>query len=306
MMKQASPSVRVIIVNWNGLDHLTQCLPSLMATRFTPFKVTVIDNGSTDGSLPWLQENYPGLELVALDRNRGFAMANNIGLRKALAGGADYAVLLNNDTRVDPDWLTELVAAAESDPAAAICQARQRTWDGRQEIHFRFLPEWAEAEQDRLPLMPPGPAVPVPFASGCAMLLRCKSLSDIGFFDERYFMYVEDVDLTLRAWITGYRVLDVPSAVVYHRMVGSASNSQQRMFWGYRNQLTTLLKLYQPQTLRLLAGPISRRWFITRNRPALKGTLAALSMLPGTLTRRRHVQRERKVPDTCFLTLSRS
>ena len=75
------------------------------------------------------------------------------------------------------------------------------------------------------------------------------------------------------------------------------------MSWGYRNQLTTILKLYQPQTLRLLAGPISRRWFITRNRPALRGTLAALSMLPGTLTRRRHVQRGRQVSDLQFLQI---
>ena len=301
----SAPLVHVIIVNWNGRDHLVSCLPSLMATTYSNFQVAVLDNGSTDDSLLWLQKQYPQVNTSALGRNLGFASANNLGLRHALHAGANYAVLLNNDTRVEPDWLTELVAAAESDPAAAICQARQRTWDGHQEIHFRFIPAWAEAQQECLPLMPPGPPGSAPFASGCAMLLRCKALRDIGLFDERYFMYVEDVDLSLRAWIAGYRVLDVPSAVVYHRMIGSASNSRQRMFWGYRNQLTTLLKLYQPQTLRLLAGPISRRWFTTRNRSALEGTLAALSMLPGTMTRRRKVQRRRRVSDSQFLELGK-
>ncbi len=135
------------------------------------------------------------------------------------------------------------------------------------------------------------------------MLLRARALPRIGLFDERYFMYVEDVDLTLRAWIAGYRVLDVPAAIVYHRMTGSDSASQQRMFWGYRNQLTTLLKLYQPGTLAAFASPISRRWFLTRNRYALRGALAALAMLPGTLARRRQVQRGRQAPDSRFLEL---
>lgn len=301
----AAPQVQVIIVNWNGRQHLADGLPSLLATRYPAFRVTVYDNGSSDSSLDWLQTAHPGVEAVALGRNLGFAAANNASLRRTLAEGVDYAVLLNNDTRVEPDWLAALVDAAEDDPAAAICQARQRAWDGSHDIVFRFIPAWAEAEQERVPVTPAGPAAPTPFASGCAMLLRCAALHRIGLFDERYFMYVEDVDLTLRAWIVGYRALDVPAAVVYHRMTGSASASRQRMFWGYRNQLTTLLKLYQPKTLADLAGPIGRRWFLTRNRHALRGTLAALAMLPGTLARRRQVQRSRRAPDRAFLELCR-
>ena len=100
--------------------------------------------------------------------------------------------------------------------------------------------------------------------------------------------------------------LALPAAIVYHRMVGSNSNLRQRMFWGYRNQLSTLLKLYQPQTLYLLADPISRRWFRTRSRPALQGTLAALSMLPGTIARRRPIQHNRRAPDLKFLELCNS
>ena len=298
-----APQANVIIVNWNGRQHLVDCLPSLLATRYPNFRIMVLDNGSTDDSLAWLQAAFPGVETVALGRNLGFAAANNAGMRIALATSADYAVLLNNDTRVDPDWLDALVSAAEVNPSIAICQARQRTWEGSHEIRFRFIPEWAEAEQERVPVTSPGPATPTPFASGCGMLLRCSALRRIGLFDERYFMYVEDVDLTLRAWIGGYRVMDVPAAIVYHRMTGSGSESQQRMFWGYRNQLTTLLKLYEPRTLRRFADPISRRWFRTRNRIALRGTMAALAILPGTLARRRLVQRNRMAPDAQFLEL---
>ncbi|MCB2027019.1 MAG: glycosyltransferase family 2 protein, partial [Ottowia sp.] len=182
----AAPRVQVIIVNWNGRQHLADGLPSLLATRYPNFRVTIYDNGSTDDSLAWLRTAWSGVEAVALGRNLGFAAANNAGLRRALAAGADYAVLLNNDTRVEPDWLDALVSAAEADPAVAVCQARQRAWNGEHEIHFRFIPAWAEAEQEYAAVTPPGSAAPTPFASGCAMLLRCSALERIGLFDERY------------------------------------------------------------------------------------------------------------------------
>lgn len=297
------PSVHVLVVNWNGRQHLKAGLPSLLDTAYRNYRTVVLDNGSTDGSLEWLQASFPQVQRVALGRNLGFAAANNAGMARAMSDGADYVALLNNDTRVEPDWLAALVDAAEADPAAAICQARQRTWDGQREIRFRFVPEWCEAEVQESPVSPPGEPAPVAFASGCAMLIRCNALRRIGLFDARYFMYVEDVDLTLRAWIAGYRALDVPRAVIYHRMLGSQGSAQQLMFWGYRNQLSTLFKLYQPATLRRFAGPIAKRWFWTRNRTALRGTLATLARLPGTLALRRRIQQGRRQPDTEFLRL---
>ncbi len=254
--------------------------------------------------LPGFKLHFPSVEVVALGQNLGFAAANNAGLRRAMAAGARYAVILNNDTRVDPSWLEALVTTAEADPAVAICQARQRTWDGSKEILFQLIPDWAEADQRRVPVAVPGPAAPTPFASGCAMLMRCSTLEHIGLFDERYFMYVEDVDLTLRAWIAGYRVMDVPAAIVYHRMTGSNSSSRQRMFWGYRNQLSTIAQTVRTGDLAAAwPNPISRRWLRTRNRIALRGTMAALGMLPGTLARRRQIQRNRRAPDSAFLEL---
>jgi hypothetical protein len=296
----------VIIVNWNGKSLLDDCLSSVIETTYPDVRFLIVDNGSTDGSPEYVQRHYPKVAVLKNNRNLGFAEGNNVGIDYSVRQGAEYVALLNNDTRVEPDWLDALVSAIEDDPGVAICQARQRTWEGTHEIRFRFIPEWAEAEQECVPVTPPGPTTPTPFASGCAMLLRCSALQRIGLLDGRYFMYVEDVDLTLRAWIAGYRVMDVPAAVVYHRMLGSESRSEQRMFWGYRNQLTTLLKLYEPATLRRFADPILRRWFRTRNRTALRGTRAALVMLPRTLAQRRWVQRNRKAPDTQFLDLCRS
>lgn len=297
------PAVHIVVLNWNGCHHLQACLPSLLETAYRRFQVVVLDNGSTDGSQDWLQASFPQVSLVALGRNRGFAAGNNAGMELALSGGAEYVVLLNNDTRVDPYWLSALVDVAEADPQVALCQSRQRTWDGAQEIQFRFIPEWCAIETQVGPLTQANPPAPTPFASGCAMLIRCSALQRIGLFDPRYFLYFEDVDLSLRAWIAGYRVVDVPASVVYHRNLGSGTKQKQRWFWSCRNQLTTLLKLYQPQTLRRFAMPIVRYWFLTRNRFALHGTLAAMAWLPGTLARRAAVQRGRQRPDADFLAL---
>lgn len=301
VMKQ--PLVFVILVNWNGLAHLQQCLPTLQRTTYSRWQALVVDNGSQDGSQAWVESHFPLVGWLGLTKNWGFAAANNAGIRQALHQAADYLVLLNNDTRLEPDWLEALVETAERFPQTAICQARQRSWDGQQEIQFRFVPAWAEAESFFLPIQPPNPPTLTPFASGCAMLLRGAFLPQIGLFDERYFMYVEDVDLTLRAWIAGYEVRDVPASIVYHRFGGSGSSSIQRMIWGYSNQLTTILKLYQPKTVASFRREIGRRWFATRNRWAWRGTLRCLGQIAGTLRQRQKIQHHRHTPDQRFLEL---
>ena len=298
----SSPSVHILVLNWNGLRHLQACLPSLVNTTYDNCHFAVLDNASTDGSQAWVWEHFPQVQLTEFPRNLGFTGANNVGMRAAMDAGADYLALLNNDTRVEPDWMKALVAAAEAEADIAICAAQQHTWDGEREIRFHLIPEWAEAEAVYAPIEHAGAPVPTAFASGCAVLLRCDALRSLGLFDDRYFAYVEDVDLTLRAWIAGYSALLVPEAVVYHRFSAS-SDSTRKTFWGYRNQLTTLLKLYQPETLCAFAQPILRRWFLTRNRTALRATLAALAMLPETLARRARIQRTRQCADAEFLRL---
>lgn len=297
------PLVYVLVLNWNGCHHLEACLPSLVETQYGNWCPVVVDNGSTDGSQTWVRENYPQVRLMDLGRNLGFTGANNAGMRMAITQGADYVVLLNNDTRVDPDWLWALVAAAEENQQIAICQAQQRTWDGRHEIRFEFIPEWTEGRGVKVPLQEPGPVEPRPYACGGEMFLRCDALQRIGLFDERYFIYNEDVDLSLRAWIFGYHVMLVPASVVYHQTHGTMSGSARRSFLGYRNGLTTTLKLYQRQTLRTFQHAIVARWLWTRNRIALRSTLANLARLPETLAERATIQRQRVMPDEVFLAL---
>jgi GT2 family glycosyltransferase len=295
-MRTDAPLVFVLVVNWNGLRHLKNCIPSLRNSASTRVRHIVLDNGSTDGSVSWLRGHHPEVELITLQRNLGFAEANNIGLRMAVSRGADYVALLNNDTRVEPDWLGELLEVAEKDPMTAICHAQQRTWDGKWRYGYSFIPHWAEVQTAHIPVQGPLSPTPSAFASGSAMLLRCSTLQRIGFFDERYFAYAEDVDLSLRIWTAGYKAMFVPRSIIYHHSLSSSTN-EQRMFWGYRNQLTTLIKNYQLHTLQRFARAICDRWLVTRNRTALRGTISALAMLPGTLVRRTRIQQLRSRPD---------
>lgn len=285
------PQVNVIIVNWNGHHHLRDGLPSVLQTRWAALQVSVFDNGSIDGSQQLVAECFPQVQLVELGHNLGFTGANNIGMQRAIHANADYVVLLNNDTRVEPDWLSHLVEVAESDSTIAACSSRQLTWDGDQEIKQVFYPQIAAGDNVIVPISSDNQPAPSPYADGCCMLLRVGALKQIGLFDPRYFAYAEDLDLSLRAWMAGFQVLHVPDSIIYHRIGGSPS--AQRAFWGYRNQLTTMLKNYEWRTMSTYKAAVLSRWFVTRYRVAWRATASAFFMLPGTAARRRRIQTQR-------------
>ncbi|MCA9898839.1 MAG: glycosyltransferase family 2 protein, partial [Anaerolineales bacterium] len=121
-----SASVSIIVVNWNGRHHLQLCLTALFAQTYPNFEVILVDNGSTDGSQAFVREQFPTVRLIALPENVGFARGNNEGIR---ASTADYIATVNNDTRVDPNWLTALVETAESNPNVGMCAAKLLFWD---------------------------------------------------------------------------------------------------------------------------------------------------------------------------------
>jgi GT2 family glycosyltransferase len=265
-------------------------------------RVLIVDNGSTDGSVSFIKRYYPQFSIYLAHTNLGFTGANNLGIQYALDKGADYVLLLNNDTRVEPDWLEALVEVAESDPKVGLCESQQYTFDGQHKIMFNYRPEWAEGETYLEDPDYPLTTRPVYFAAGCSLLIRMSMLQEIGLLDDRYFAGVEDVDLSLRAWITGYRVVSVPNSIVYH-YVSASSNLKQRSYWGYRNQLFTLLKNYELSTLVRFAVPILRRWIFTRNRVALKASAAVIVSLPKYLRLRQQIQQLRRRSDANLFKL---
>ena len=220
--------ITVVIPNYNGIKFLQDCLQSLQEQiSCTPeFKVMVVDNGSQDGSVELVRKKYPQVELEALSENTGFCHAVNIGIRKSRS---PFVILLNNDTKVYPGFVAGLYRAIENNPKAFAVSAKMLMWDKPEFVDDagdRYCAlGWAysrgkgkpEGEYDR----------PVQIFSACggAAIYRREVFEKIGLFDEVHFAYLEDLDISWRAQIYGYKSFYEPSAKVIH--YGSASTGSR-------------------------------------------------------------------------------
>ena len=299
--------VTVVIPNWNGERFLPTCLTSLRKQIFKDFETIVVDNGSTDRSVALLDQNFPEVQVLSLGENRGFSAAVNAGIK---ASRAEYVTLLNNDTETEPGWLQALVRAAEDHPEAGSFASKlvdyedRRLLDGAGDALRRSgLPyRLGHGEPDRGQYDRSGFVLS---ACAAAALYRRSMFDDVGLFDEDFFAYCEDGDLSMRAQLAGYRCLFVPEAVVYH--MGSASTGKRSPFavrLGTRNGLCLLVKnLPVPLVPSFLpfvvVGQLSRLFVATLTftlRAHLKGLAEALRLLPLMLSKRRDIQRRRQVP----------
>ncbi|MDP2989468.1 MAG: glycosyltransferase family 2 protein [Kiritimatiellota bacterium] len=289
--------VTVIIPVWNGAAWLAACLDALAAQSFRDFTVIVVDNGSTDNSRALVARHAPQAALIAWERNRGFAAAVNAGIR---ASRTEYVALLNMDTSPRPDWLTNLVQAMNAsapdvgglaskmlsmaDPAVIDDCGDSLSWQGAaaKRRHGRSAVEFEK-----------GGEVFSPCAG--AALYRKSFLDELGGFDERFFAYLEDVDLGLRGRLRGYRYLFVPSAEVLHQGHGSDLPQARYVRLMTRNRIVLLLKNLPARLLirhaaSLLYGQVY--FFIAYRRPlaALAGYASILPVLPHIVRERRAIQ----------------
>lgn len=249
----SSPSVTIVVVNYNGREPLERCLRSIALLNYPrkSFRAVVVDNGSTDGSTTLVTSDFPWVELIQLPENLGFAAANN----RAMTGAdSEYVALLNNDARVDPSWLAELVAAS-LEPAVGACTSKilldQAQWPLVQNAGTRLLRNGSCAdrgslggdrgyERDRGQY--DGLEEVFSFC-GAAALLKREMLRDVGLFDDTFFMYYEDVDLSWRARTKGWQVIYVPTAVAYHLHCGSSGEWSPRFVANVEgNRVATLVK----------------------------------------------------------------
>ncbi len=227
-------SAAVIIANWNGARHLRVCLDSLRRQTHPQFEVIVVDNGSSDGSQRLLAEEYPEVRVLALGENLGFAAASNRG---AQASEADIVVMLNNDTEVEPGWLAALCQALADHPEAGAAASKMLLFDRRDVLH---------SAGDRLGpgLMPQNRGVwevdrgqydqqtEVFGACGGAAAYRRAMWDQLGGFDERLFMWLEDVDLAWRAQDAGWKCVFVPEARVYHHLSATGGGATASYYVG--------------------------------------------------------------------------
>ncbi len=249
------PVITISIVNLNGRDYLKDCLNSLKNLNYPEeqLEIIVIDNGSTDGSVEFIKENYSEVKIIANKHNLGFAAANNQAAREARG---DYVAFLNNDTKADKDWLIELLRPIYGSDEVICSGSKVLSFDGKNidfvggMINFEakgFQIDYGlSKEKDNHDIVRF-----LPFVNGGAMLVRKDVFLEAGGFDEDFFAYYEDVDFGWRLWVLGYKAVFAPDSIVYHRHHGTskAFSEDKLRFLKERNALISLFKNYEEENL---------------------------------------------------------
>lgn len=276
-MTAVDPEVSVIIVNYNGERFLKECLDSLRAQTYTDFEVILVDNHSSDRSNEIVGHTYPEVILIRNTANHGFARGSNDGIR---ASRGRFILTLNNDTRLDPGFIKEIVRPQIHDGKVGICASKMLYPDGRINSTGTCISRSGAAwdrgmsEPDHGQYNQPGEVFG---ACAGAALYRREMLDEIGLFDEDFFMYMEDVDLSFRARYAGWRCVFVPDAVAYHHHGGTSGvGSDTAVYYGNRNILWVVFKNF-PRTLLLSSLPwITGRTIGTIGFYAAKGQLQVI------------------------------
>ncbi len=309
------PQVSVIIVNYNGRAYVEPCLTSVLDQVYPNFQVILVDNGSTDGSAEFVERRFPKVQVVRTGVNLGFGCACNLGAQAdtVFPTRGKYLAFLNPDTVVEPNWLGPLVQVLERDTEVGLATAKillysqpDRINTCGNEIHFAGFPAcrgWMLSSSEITSIED------VFSVSGAAFVIRRAVFDKIGGFDGRFFLYLEDNDLSWRARLAGYRSLCVPDSLVYHKY--EPYFDQEKFFYLERNRYVMLLKNLYWRTLWLLvpalilAEIIAWGYAILQGRGHMQAKLRAYQSLwqhrEEVLARRRNVQAYRQVSDRDIL-----
>jgi GT2 family glycosyltransferase len=240
----SNPAWYPIVLSWNGREDTVSCLDALAKISEPAVRIVCVDNGSTDGSVEAVRVRHPETHLIENGRNLGFAGGCNVGIRWALAQGAEWVVLVNNDAVIAPDTIAAFAAAAEHCPEAGVLAGKlyhadrpDRVWYAGHRFHG-----WlgysgrhrGEGHRDRPRyerLAPTGRA------NGALMAISRAAIERIGMLDEELFAYVEDIDLSVRARAAGFEVVFVPAARAWHRVGASSAAAGHNSYYGTRNMV---------------------------------------------------------------------
>ncbi len=290
--------VAVVIPNFNGAAFIHHCLDALLAQDVVPDEVVVVDNGSSDGSEAMLRDRYPGVRVERLERNRGFAGGVNHGVR---ATTTPLVAVLNSDAIVDRRWLAELLAAPRPPDVWAWGSVLVAAETGRIESAGDLCSPLGLASKhlrdqplDALPVEPYDVFAP----PGAAPLFRRDVFDALAGYEERFFLYYEDVDLSFRARLRGHRALMVPTALVTHEL-GRSGRAPVQRFHIARNSTWCAVRNLPDVSAGALWAATRRQWRDARTRgyvgPFVKGKVAAVVGLPWALRTRRRIQAARVV-----------
>lgn len=251
-----SPRVAVIIVSYNGLPIVQQCLPSVVQTDWANLEILFVDNHSSDGSTAWVADHFPQVSIVSHPANWLFSRANNAVLQKL---DCDYVILLNNDVEVSKNWIQPMVNYAERFPDVAALQPKILQFNQRDQFEYAgacggFLDQLGYPlargrmfDHTEVDVGQYDQIVHIDWASGAALLLRRSVLDQVGLLDERFGLHMEEIDLCWRLRNAGYRIGVIPESKVYH--MGGATLSRtnpDKLYYNIRNSLLMLYKNLPP------------------------------------------------------------
>jgi GT2 family glycosyltransferase len=303
-------SIAVVVVNWNAGDYLKKCLQGLKTQTLKPTRVIVVDNASTDDSINELGKEFESFEIIKLEENTGFAVANNLAVKNA--SNCDWIAFLNPDAFANPDWLEKLSKAAEEFPECAsfgshMLRHGSDRVDGTGDIYHVCGSAWrrdhgvlsSKVEREMQEIFSPCAA---------ASFIRKDVFDEAGGFDENFFCYFEDVDLGFRLQLKGYACRYVPDAVVEH--VGSATTSrysdfavyhgQRNLVWSYIRNMPRFW-YYLPQ--HIVFNLAALVWFTLKGKavPVFRAKWHALKEFPRVWALRKITQEERVVDTSVVL-----
>jgi GT2 family glycosyltransferase len=256
------PKVSIIILNWNGKEDTIECLESLKKITYPNYEIIVVDNGSTDGSTEFLERTYPDINIIKNEKNLGYAEGNNVGIRDAIKRGTNYLLILNNDTAVDPSFLDKLIGVIESNPKIGVIGPKicyySEPWliqSNGEKINFwtgnTRSTGWRlrDSSIDRNLNF-------VDFVYGACLLVKADLAERVGLFDSRFFIYSEEMDFCMKIRQTGYKIVCIPDAKIFHKdQVSSSKVSYLAKYYQTRNRIIFMkrwAKYYQYPVFLLL------------------------------------------------------
>ena len=231
------PKVSIIILNFNGKSYLKKCLESLMKVKYPKFEIILVDNNSSDDSIEFVKNRFPSVIIIKLDKNYGCCYPRNVGAKKATG---DLLLFLDNDTIVDPQFMTELVNVIKKDPKITICQCMLLKPDGEVDSSGDFIDALGScfSSKDRIK-----ETREILSARGASIMVRKDAFEKLGGFDNKFVWGFEDIDLGWRNWIIGNKSVLAPNSIVYHlgELKPKTPISKIRVnvpFNGYKNHLS--------------------------------------------------------------------
>lgn len=308
------PKVNVIIVNYNGKSDLEVCLISVLNQTYPNYDITVVDNNSTDGSVEYIKNRFPKVKVIENSKNAGYGEGNNIGI-KATKG--DYVAILNYDVEVDQNWISELIKALKIDKSIQIATSKILMYDDKEMIntcgnviHYTGLVFCRGIYKNALEF---NKKEPVASTSGCSFVISRKVFEELtgfdvafGRFGSAYSGSLEDTDLAWRAQLRGYRVIFVPSSVVYHKY--KLKFNPKKYFYVECGRYLFLLKNFSCRTFVVLIPALLLTEILTWGYAIIKGPKFMKAKIQAylwlfknyreVLIKRRENQRLRKIKDS--------